>query len=52
MKGTRGAIVALLRQRGECTVAELAEEVNIAPAALRRHLEILTGEGTVDYRAV
>ena len=52
MKGTRGTIVALLRQRGECTVAELAQEVNIAPAALRRHLEILAGEGTVEYRAV
>src|SRR3712207_6468656 len=52
MKGTRGAIVALLRQRGECTVAELADEVNVAAAALRRHLEILAGEGTVEYRAV
>ena len=52
MKGTRGEIVALLRQRGECTVADLAEQVGIAPAALRRHLEILAGEGTVEYRAV
>ena len=52
MKGTRGEIVALLRQRGESTVAELAEQVGIAPAALRRHLEILIGEGTVEYRAV
>ena len=52
MKGTRGEIVALLRQRGECTVAELAEQLGIAPAAVRRHLEILTGEGTVQYRAV
>src|SRR5262245_45036861 len=52
MKGTRGEIVALLRARGECTVAELAESVGIAPAALRRHLDILAGEGTVQYRAV
>src|SRR5689334_17159730 len=52
MKGTRGEIVALLRARGECTVAELAEAVGIAPAALRRHLDILAGEGTVEYRAV
>jgi len=52
MKGTRGEIVALLRERGECTVADLAEAIGIAPAALRRHLEILAGEGTVEYRAV
>src|SRR5687768_16923080 len=52
MKGTRGEIVELLRARGECTVAALAEAVGIAPAALRRHLDILAGEGTVQYRAV
>jgi len=52
MKGTRGEIVELLRARGECTVAALAEAVGIAPAALRRHLEILAGEGMVEYRTV
>jgi predicted ArsR family transcriptional regulator len=52
MKGTRGQIVALLRERGECTVTELAGQIGIAPAALRRHLDILTAEGTVEYRAV
>jgi len=52
MKGTREQIVALLRERGESTVANLAESVGIAPAALRRHLEILAGEGTVEYRSV
>ncbi len=52
MKGTRGEIVALLRARGECTVADLAGAVAIAPAAVRRHMEILAGEGTVEYRAV
>lgn len=52
MRGTRERIVALLRERGESTVAALAESVGIAPAALRRHLDILVGEGTVEYRAV
>jgi predicted ArsR family transcriptional regulator len=52
MKGTRDEIVALLRERGEATVAQLTAAVGIAPAALRRHLEILAGEGTVEYRAV
>jgi predicted ArsR family transcriptional regulator len=52
MKGTRDEIVSLLRERGEGTVADLAAAVGIAPAAVRRHLEILCGEGTVEYRAV
>lgn len=52
MKGTRGQIVSLLRQRGECTVTELAGAIGIAPAALRRHLDILEAEGTVEYRPV
>lgn len=52
MKGTREQIVELLRERGESTVAHLAEAVGIAPAATRRHLDILVGEGTVEYRSV
>lgn len=52
MRGTREQIVTLLRERGELTVAHLAEAIGIAPAALRRHLDILVGEGTVEYRAV
>ncbi|MGD9894718.1 MAG: helix-turn-helix transcriptional regulator [Dehalococcoidia bacterium] len=52
MRGTREQIVTLLRERGETTVAQLAETVGIAPPALRRHLDILVGEGTVEYRAV
>ena len=52
MKGRRGQMVELLRQRGELSVAELSEELDIAAPALRRHLEILASEGTVEYRAV
>ena len=52
MKGTRDEIVAFLRGQGEATVADLTAAVGIAPAAVRRHLEILGGEGTVEYRAV
>lgn len=52
MKGTRAQIVELLRQRGELSVAELSEALDIAAPALRRHLDILAGEGTVEYRAV
>jgi predicted ArsR family transcriptional regulator len=52
VKGTRGEIVELLRRHGELTVQSLMEYLPIAQAALRRHLDILTGEGTVEFRAV
>jgi predicted ArsR family transcriptional regulator len=52
LKGTRVEIVELLRRHGELTVHDLIEHLGIAPAALRRHLDILVGEGTVDFRAV
>ncbi len=52
MKGTRGEIVELLRRQGEMTIHALMEHVAVAPAALRRHLDILAAEGTVEYRAV
>lgn len=52
MKGTRSHILDLLRQRGEMTVAALVEELSIVAPAVRRHLEILAGEGLVQYRTV
>jgi predicted ArsR family transcriptional regulator len=52
VKGTRGEIIELLRRQGEMTVHSLMEHLELAPAALRRHLDILAGEGTVEFRAV
>lgn len=52
MKGTRAQIIELLRHRGELTVLELGGALGIAAPAVRRHLDILTGEGTVEYRSV
>ncbi|MHB8576918.1 MAG: helix-turn-helix transcriptional regulator [Dehalococcoidia bacterium] len=52
MKGTRELALDLLRQRGELTVAELAQVLEIAAPAVRRHLDILASEGLVDYRTV
>lgn len=51
-KGTRGDILALLREQGEQTVAGLSRALGIAAPALRRHLDILAGEGLVTYRTV
>lgn len=52
MKGTRAQIVELLRRQRELSIAELAEALDIAAPAVRRHLEILAGEGLVEYRSV
>jgi predicted ArsR family transcriptional regulator len=52
VKGTRGEIVELLRRHGEMSIHGLMEHVDVAPAAMRRHLDILAAEGTVEYRAV
>lgn len=52
MKGTRGQIIELLRQHGELTIQCLTEYLGLAPAAVRRHLDILAGEGTVQVRSV
>jgi len=52
MKGTRDEIISLLRHKPEWSVVELAERLEIAPAATRRHLEILAAEGMVEHRAV
>lgn len=52
MSATRDQIVGILRTRGESTVAALAREVGVVHTAMRRHLEILAAEGTVEHRAV
>jgi predicted ArsR family transcriptional regulator len=52
VKGTRAEIIDLLRRHGELTVHSLIEHLQFAPAALRRHLDILAGEGMIEFRAV
>lgn len=52
MKDTRALLLDLLRQHGELTIADLSRELEIAPPAVRRHLDILASEALVDYRSV
>lgn len=52
MKATREVLLDLLRQHGDMTIAELARKLDIAPPAVRRHLDILATESLVDYRSV
>ena len=46
METTRTKIVAILR-RGEATIEELTHALDLAPATIRRHLDILQRDGFV-----
>jgi len=50
MKSTRDLMRDLLQVRGEATVAELARELGLNQANIRRHLEVMRAEGLVDIR--
>jgi predicted ArsR family transcriptional regulator len=50
MRSTRDLMRDLLAARGEATVSEIAEELGLNGANIRRHLEILRAEGLVDVR--
>lgn len=52
MQGTRERILELVVQRREMRVEDLAEELGITSAAVRRHLDNLRADGMVDVRAV
>jgi predicted ArsR family transcriptional regulator len=49
---TRAAVVDLLLADGPLTTTELAQQLGISPAAVRRHLDQLTLEGAVSSREV
>lgn len=48
MKSTRDLIRDLLAARGEATVGEVAAELSLNQANIRRHLEVMRAEGLVD----
>ena len=50
MKSTRDQMRDLLAARGEATVAEVAGEMGLNQANIRRHLEVMRAEGLVDVR--
>ena len=52
MQGTRERILESIVERREARVEDLATELNITTAAVRRHLDHLRGDGMVDARAV
>ncbi|HLG11490.1 MAG TPA: ArsR family transcriptional regulator [Dehalococcoidia bacterium] len=52
MEGTRVRIVELLRQRGKATVEDLTRVLDLAPATVRRHLDVLQRDGQVALESV
>jgi DeoR family suf operon transcriptional repressor len=48
----RDELVRILHERGECSVAELAEEMQVSQGSVRRHLDILVTEGLLDTTLV
>jgi predicted ArsR family transcriptional regulator len=47
---TRDAVARLILESGPRTAAELADRLQISPAAVRRHLDALVGEGLLEER--
>lgn len=52
MQGTRDRILELIVRKREVRVEELAGELEITPAAVRRHLDHLRADGLIDLRQV
>ena len=47
MHPVRQAILEILKRKSHATVAELAEELEMAPVSVRHHLDLLIGDGLV-----
>ena len=52
METTRQTILSILRRRRRATVYQLTKELGLAPATVRRHLDILARDGHVDVSQV
>jgi predicted ArsR family transcriptional regulator len=52
MQTRRQEILTILKQKGEATVDELAEKLDLTPVTVRHHLDILRADGLVEAPAV
>ncbi|SHG83304.1 Predicted transcriptional regulator, ArsR family [Jatrophihabitans endophyticus] len=48
--GTRDAVTRAIREQGPQTAADLAEQLGLSPAAIRRHLDALVADGLLVER--
>ena len=49
-RGTRARVARLILEKGPITASALGERLGLTPAAIRRHLDNLTGEGMIEAR--
>jgi predicted ArsR family transcriptional regulator len=52
VEGTRDAIVSILRRRDSISVDQLATELGLASATVRRHLDVLLRDGSISVEQV
>lgn len=52
MRGVRQHILNILKERGQATVVELAEGLDLAPVSVRHHLDILRRQGVIRAEGV
>lgn len=50
MERTRDEVVRILHERGACSVAELGLLVGVSAGSVRRHLDLMIGEGLVEMQ--
>lgn len=51
MQSTRARIIELLRAAGDATVEDITNGLALAPATVRRHLDVLLRDGLVEMRS-
>ncbi len=51
MQSTRARIIELLRRSGGATVDDITTDLALAPATVRRHLDVLLRDGLVEMRS-
>jgi predicted ArsR family transcriptional regulator len=49
-RGTRAAVARLILENGPVTAAALGDRLGLTPAAIRRHLDALLGDGMIEAR--
>ena len=52
MQNIRQKILHIIKERGRATVADLADELGMAPVSVRHHLDILQGDGLIQVDGV
>ena len=52
LEGTRLKILSIIRSQGSATVEDLAKDIGLAPATIRRHLDILQRDQLVAFEQV